>query len=101
MPANGIAGKRSYGSGCLFARRLVPFFGEKPIERITPADIEGYQHAKARAGLATKTVSNHLNFLHGVFKHTVKRGWTSGNPVLAVDRPRATGADPDIRYLEP
>jgi integrase len=30
----------------------------------------------------------------------MKRGWTNANPVAAVDRPRDSGADPDIRFLD-
>jgi integrase len=55
---------------------------------------------KAAEGLQTKTISNHLNFAHGLFAFAVKRGWASTNPVADVDRPRVTGTDPDIRYLD-
>jgi hypothetical protein len=51
-------------------------------------------------GLATKTISNHLNFAHGLLAFAVKRGWAESNPVAAVDRPHVTGTDPDIRYLD-
>jgi integrase len=54
---------------------------------------------RKRDRLSPKTVNNHLNFLHGVFAHALKRGWTASNPVEAVERPR-THVDPDIRYLE-
>jgi integrase len=46
-----------------------------------------------------QTVTNHLNFAHGVFQFTIKRGWATSNPVVATDRPRATQTDPDIRFL--
>ena len=45
-------------------------------------------------------MSNHLNFAHGLFSFALKRGWVASNPVAAVDRPRAAGANPDIRYLD-
>jgi site-specific recombinase XerD len=57
--------------------------------------------AKAAEGLSTKTISNHLKFAPGLFAFAVKRGWAESNPVDAVDRPRVTGTDPDIRYLAP
>lgn len=78
---------------------LAPFFAGKPIEKITVDDVGAYIAAKARAGLSSKTVSNHLNFAHGVFGFAVKRGMASANPVGAVDRPRAPSTDPDIRFL--
>ncbi len=56
--------------------------------------------AKASEGLSTKTVSNHLNFAHGLFSFALKRGWVAANPVAGVDRPRLVGTNPDIRYLD-
>ena len=54
-------------------RHLVPFFAEQPLERIDTDRVAAYMAAKRREGLATKTVHNHLNFLHGVFAYAVKR----------------------------
>jgi len=56
--------------------------------------------AKGTEGLSTKTVANHLNFAHGLFAFALKRGWVAANPVAGVDRPRADGTNPDIRYLD-
>jgi integrase len=81
-------------------RHLVPHFGSKAIERITAEDFARYIAAKSDAGLATKTIANHLNFAHGVFGYAVKRGLVPANPVAAVDRPRALHVDPDIRFLD-
>jgi integrase len=55
--------------------------------------------AKRSDGLAPKTIANHVTFLHGVFKWSVKRGYATTNPVAAVARPPAEGTDPDIRFL--
>jgi integrase len=79
---------------------LAPFFGAKAIDRITPDEVTSYMAAKRHQGLSTKTVSNHLAFLHGVFQFAVKRRWASSNPVAAADRPRSINRDPDIRYLD-
>lgn len=84
----------------ILRRHLAPHFGGAAIERIGVDDIAGYMAAKSREGLSTKTVSNHLNFLHGLFKHAIKRGWCQTNPVAAVDRPRVSAVDPDIRFLD-
>jgi integrase len=35
----------------------------------------------------------------GVFRHAVRRGWTTANPVAATERPRVVHTDPDIRFL--
>lgn len=79
--------------------RLVPFFGDRSLARITPELIEQYVAAKRRAGRATNTIVKDLNLLHGVFKYGVRRKWVLSNPVEAVDRPKSGGASKDIRYL--
>jgi len=81
-------------------RQAVEHFGAKPVDRITPDEVDAYRDAKIAAGRATKTVSNHLVFLGGLFGFAVKRQWASTNPVEAVDRPRPAGPNPDIRYLD-
>jgi integrase len=81
-------------------KHLIPYFGTKPIDRITPAEVSAYMSAKLRAGLAVKTVTNTLNFAHGIFAFAVKRGWAVSNVVAMTDRPRAAATDPDIRYLD-
>jgi integrase len=84
----------------MLRRHIESFFGTRAIERIGPDDLRSYLAAKKRDGLSTKTISNQLVFLHGLFSHAVKRGWAPTNPVASVDRPRASSGDPDIRYLD-
>jgi integrase len=80
-------------------RQLVPFFGERAIDRIGPDDVTAFLVAQDRRGFARQTIVNRLNLLGGIYSHAMKRGWTAANPVAAVDRPRSEGADPDIRFL--
>lgn len=80
-------------------RHLIQFFGPKPVAKIESAEVSRYVVVKRREGLATKTLTNHLTFLHGVFAFAIKRSWAIDNPVANVDRPRAPGSDPDIHYL--
>lgn len=82
----------------IMLRALARHFGAAAVERITADDIASYM--AARSELAPKTIQNHIVFCHAVFAHAVKRGWTQSNPVTSVDRPRAIGANPDIRYLD-
>jgi integrase len=84
----------------MLRRHLVPHFGTKAIDRIGPPDVERYLAAKLRSGLAVKTVTNHLNFAHGIFGFAVRRRWAISNPVAATDRPQAVYRDPDVRFLE-
>ena len=84
----------------MLRRHIEPFFGSCALERIDGDDVRSYLAAKKRDRLSSKTISNQLVFLHGLFSHAVKRGWTPTNPVASVDRPRASTGDPDIRYLD-
>ena len=83
----------------MIRRHLAPHFHTTAIEKIRPEDVAAYIAAKSRDGLAVKTITNHLNFAHGVFQYAIKRGWATSNPVAATDRPRAAQTDPDIRFL--
>lgn len=69
-------------------KHLVPFFGARPMDKIDRAFVENYLLAKKREGLSSKTVCNHLNFLHGLWSFAIKREWALKNPVALVDRPR-------------
>ena len=83
----------------MLRRHLVPFFTGRSIDRIDTQLVSDYLVAKQRGGLSSKTVGNQLTFLHGVFRHAMKKGWAYANPVAAVDRPRDAEADADIRFL--
>jgi integrase len=82
----------------MIRRHLAPHFGTTPIDRIKPADVESYIALKS-GRLAVKTITNHLNFAHGVFRFAIRRGWATTNAVALTERPRSAPADPDIRFL--
>jgi integrase len=84
----------------MLRRHLGPFFAKRPLGAIEPTDIGDYIASKRRAGLAMKTVTNHLQFAHGVFAFSLRRGWVLTNPVAMADRPPAEQPDPDIRFLD-
>ena len=70
---------------------LVPQFGERPVETITPDDIDAYKEKLIGAGrLSNRTIVRHLTVLHGIFKRA-KRVWgLRENPASAdvVERPK-------------
>ncbi len=67
-----------------------------------PRPRRGLPEGQEQDGLSSKTVQNHLNFLHGIFAFAMKRGWATANPVALVDRPRASRyAHRRIRFLQP
>jgi integrase len=87
----------------MLRRHFEPFFTAprvSSVAKISDDDVRAYRNAKRREGLASKRISNHLAFLHGILRYAVKRKWATTNPVDAVERPRPSGADPDIRLLD-
>lgn len=81
---------------------LAPFFGERTLDKIDSERVRGYLVAKHAGGLSAKTIQNHLNFLSGLYAFAVRRGWTTENPVLLVDRPKAPrAAHRRMRFLRP
>jgi integrase len=77
---------------------IVPFFGDRTLDRITPDDIERYIAVKQRT-LAVKTIRNHLNTMHSVFQVGLRQGWCHQNPVKLADRPVIRTTETRIRFL--
>jgi integrase len=96
--------RRSYLQNCESMQRvhISPRLGDKPVDRVTIADVETVAAAMLDAGLAPKTVRNVVTFMHSVFEHAIDRGWTTHNPVRRASRPkrpRAGDANPDLQFL--
>jgi integrase len=77
---------------------LVPALGDRALDRISPADIEAFIAAQLGAGLAVKTVLNHLGLLHSIFERGRRRGWVATNPCDRVEKPRKPDAEV-LRFL--
>jgi integrase len=71
----------------ILAIHLVPFFGDKDLDRVTREDVERLLAKWHRDRLAPKSACNFLSFLHSVCEHAVKRGQLADNPVRHVERP--------------
>ena len=71
-------------------RYLLPAFGERRLESITPNDIDAYKEAMIAEGrLSNRSILRHLMVLHGIFRRA-KRVWDlPTNPASAdlVERP--------------
>ena len=77
---------------------LLPFFGRRALEQITPDDVEAFIAAKRQEGKAVKSILNYVGLLNTLFAHGMKRGWCTSNPVRSIDKPRDR-RDPEIRFL--
>ncbi len=77
---------------------MSPFFGTKPLDRVTREDVEAFIARRARAGGAPKSTANYLGVLHGVFDFAIRRGCAATNPVKLAERP-TTHARTEVRFL--
>jgi integrase len=68
--------------------RLIPFFGSTDVARIDAIAVDAYISYATAAGMAPKTVKNHLALLRVMFK--VARRWrlVHANPVDEAEMPR-------------
>jgi integrase len=77
---------------------IVPFFGDKALDRIDEDDVTRFALRLRRAGRAPKTVRNVVSTLHSVFEVARRRRWIATNPCSLVDLP-AHKPSRDIRFL--
>jgi integrase len=74
---------------------LRPAFGNCDLVRLSqqPEAFDSYAAAKLNAGLAPKTVRNHLALLGLMFRQARKWRWVAENPLELVDAPSAPGTE--------
>lgn len=70
---------------------LLPRFGDRALDSITPEDIERYRdELDAEGRLSARVVVRHLTVLHGIFRRAMRAYGLTVNPASAelVERPR-------------
>jgi integrase len=79
---------------------LAPFFGTKPLDTITPHDVEDFVAVLEGKGLAAKTVRNIVATLSALFTfaRAPRREWATINPCDGVELP-AIPETSEIRFL--
>ena len=77
---------------------LVPFFKQKPIDRITDSDVTRLLARLNRLGRKPKTIRNIASTLHSVFELAIRRRWITLNPCKLVDLP-AVPQSAEVRFL--
>jgi integrase len=79
---------------------LAPFFGQTPIDRIEPADVERLMaRLNMKLKRKPKTIRNIVGSLHSIFDYALRKGWVAENPCRLVEKPESDDSDPDIRFL--
>ena len=71
--------------------KLGPEFGDKPLDAITPDDVDSWKEAVLAEGeVSNRTIVRYLTVMHGVFKRAKRVYGLKQNPASAelVERPR-------------
>jgi integrase len=89
--------KRSYGLDMTRTRRLLQAFGGKPIEVLTPQDVERFKADLKAEGWADATVNRHLALLKSTFNLALRNGKIERNPAKSVKLFQENNAR--VRYL--
>lgn len=79
--------------------RLLPLFGEIPVDRVKRSSVEALSTAMLREGRAAQTRANTLKLLSQVFNYARRQRWCQGNPCSAVRRPQIRPSQ-EIRFLD-
>jgi integrase len=90
LPGRGLKLTTLDGYKQTLNRHLLPHFGHIPLHQLEqqPELIDRYVTEKMQAGLAAKTVLNHVQLLQVMLKRAVRWRLIQRNPVADVDRPR-------------
>ena len=88
-----LEGYRSY-----LTQHLAPYFGTKPLGKITADDVEAFIAAKRKEGQSVKSTLNYIGLLHGICEQGQRKGWCATNPVKHAEKPRKPRST-ELRYL--
>ncbi len=76
--------KRSYGLDMTRTRRLLQAFGGKPVEALTPQDVERFKADLKAEGWTDATVNRYLALLKSTLNLAVRNGKIERNPAKSV-----------------
>lgn len=79
--------------------RLLPRFGEIPVNRVKRSSVEALAREMAREGKAAQTRMNTLKLLSQVFNYSRRQRWCRENPCWGARRPRIQQSR-EIRFLD-
>lgn len=83
--------------------RFAGHFGNKPINKVQPADVKKYLDSMTRNGrlVSTATRTRHKAYLSSIFNEAIMDGLCASNPARAVRLPREKARNRIERYLTP
>jgi integrase len=79
--------------------RLLPLFGEIPVDRVKRSSVEALATTMLKEGKAAQTRANTLKLLSQVFNYARRQRWCQENPCWGVRRPQIRRSR-EIRFLD-
>ncbi len=98
LPGRGLKLTTTEGYRQTLRNHLLPFFGHRDLREleIRPELVDRYIAEKMQAGLAPKTVTNHLLVLQVMLKCALRWRLIHRNPVSDAERPRVEQAEMQV-----
>lgn len=96
---------------CALDNWLIPWFGDRTLDRIRPEDVDDLIRAmeagsrptesRRRKPVGAKSIRNYVGTLSALYRYAMhpRRRWASTNPCEAVELPRVEDHD-EIRFLD-
>lgn len=81
-------------------KAMVPFFEDRNLIGIRPADIEAYIAMRMENGRSKKTISNEFGIFSHMLNYAVKRDYLRENVCNKVDRPKFAQPRPEVLSLD-
>lgn len=66
---------------------ILPALGDRPVDSVSPVEIERLMHSLLSRGLSPATVRRIMATLRAAYGEAIARGWASTNPVEGVEVP--------------
>lgn len=97
----GVKRTTARGYRSVIDAHLIPFFGERRVDRITESHVAAFDQHLRQQGLKVQTRRNILGLLDAMLDTAKKKGWVASNPAADYDKPRKGRSEPDgeLRFL--
>jgi integrase len=97
----GLKRTTARGYRSVIEAHLVPFFGERRVDRIREAQIVAFDSHLREQGLKVQTRRNILGLLDAMLGTAKKKGWVPSNPAADYEKPRKgrSETDGELRFL--
>lgn len=97
----GLKRTTARGYRSVIEAHFIPFFGERPIDRVSEDRVAAFDRRLRDQGLKPQSRRNILGLLDAMFDTAKKKAWVATNPVAGYEKPRKSRSDTggELRFL--